>query len=93
MQENTYFFFFFNVYSFILLQLGTCISKKSSLVFKNILKQIGDDLLKNVDVLNKLDQEIGDGDNGSTISRFASGWFLFLFDFFQSNYKYVLLNL
>jgi len=37
------------------------------------LKQIGEDLLKNVDVLNKLDQEIGDGDNGSTISRFASG--------------------
>jgi len=37
------------------------------------LKQIGEDLLKNVDVLNRLDQEIGDGDNGSTISRFATG--------------------
>lgn len=37
------------------------------------MKQIGEDLLKNVNVLNKLDQEIGDGDNGSTISRFASG--------------------
>jgi len=37
------------------------------------LKQIGETLLKNVDVLNKLDQEIGDGDNGTTISRFAHG--------------------
>jgi len=50
-----------------------CISEKESLVLKSILKQIGEDLLKNVDVLNKLDQEIGDGDNGSTILRFASG--------------------
>lgn len=54
-------------------QLGVCISEKACLAFKSILKQIGEDLLKNVDVLNKLDQEIGDGDNGSTISRFAIG--------------------
>lgn len=53
-------------------KLGVCISEKASLILKSILKQIGEDLLKNVDVLNKLDQEIGDGDNGSTISRFAS---------------------
>uniref|UniRef100_A0A2H8TXV1 Triokinase/FMN cyclase n=1 Tax=Melanaphis sacchari TaxID=742174 RepID=A0A2H8TXV1_9HEMI len=52
-------------------KIGVCISEKSSLILKSILKQIGEDLLKNVDVLNKLDQEIGDGDNGSTISRFA----------------------
>lgn len=57
-------------------QLGTSISEKAVTVFKSILKQIGEDLLKNVDVLNKLDQEIGDGDNGSTISRFALGKFL-----------------
>lgn len=57
-------------------QLGASISEKAVTVFKSILKQIGEDLLKNVDVLNKLDQEIGDGDNGSTISRFALGKFL-----------------
>jgi len=45
------------------------------------LKQIGEDLLKNIDILNKLDQEIGDGDNGSTISRFASGILIQIFTF------------
>lgn len=55
------------------MQLGVYISEKESLILKSVLKQIGEDLLKNVDVLNKLDQEIGDGDNGSTMSRFASG--------------------
>lgn len=50
------------------------------MVFKNILKQVGEDLLDNIDVLNKLDQEIGDGDNGSTISRFATGKSLILFN-------------
>lgn len=58
-------------------QLGICISENAGLVFKSILKRIGEDLIKNVDVLNKLDQEIGDGDNGSTILRFATGGFLF----------------
>lgn len=57
-------------------QLGVCISENASLVFKSILKEIGVVILQNVDVLNKLDLEIGDGDNGSTISRFASGNYL-----------------
>ncbi|VVC24677.1 DhaK domain,DhaL domain [Cinara cedri] len=52
--------------------LGVCISEHSILVFKNILKKIGEVILQNVDILNKLDLEIGDGDNGSTISRFGS---------------------
>lgn len=63
------------------MQLGVYISEKASLILKSILKQIGEDLLKNVDVLNKLDQEIGDGDNGSTMSRFASGRLLQIFTF------------
>lgn len=67
----------FNILSFMFDQLGASISEQSVLVFKSILKQIGEDLLKNVDILNKLDQEIGDGDNGSTISRFASGKYLY----------------
>jgi len=65
-------------------QLGTRVSQKAESVFKSILKQIGETLLKNVDVLNKLDQEIGDGDNGTTISRFAHGKWLHLFNLYST---------
>ncbi|XP_050526657.1 triokinase/FMN cyclase-like isoform X2 [Daktulosphaira vitifoliae] len=51
---------------------GARITEQNALIFKKMLKTIGEVMLDNVEYLNKLDQEIGDGDNGTTISRFAS---------------------